>query len=301
MGQGGRDQRQIQSGQGLIDARPATWRLGSNNQTGPGPPFGAGRDRGFMAENSVHVQIAALRKIYQTRREEIEAIHNVDMAVSEGEFVSILGPSGCGKSTLLMAVGGLLPISGGSIEIDRDAVTGPRRDTGVVFQSPVLMPWRTIEKNVLFPIESLGLRVADYRDGAAALLEMTGLGGFAHNFPSELSGGMQQRVAICRALIHNPTLLLMDEPFSALDAITRDAMNQELLRIWQEFQKTVLFVTHSIREAVFLSDRVFVMSPRPAVISKIVEIDLPRPRTLEIEETPEFNVYVAELRKAIEG
>ena len=130
---------------------------------------------------------------------------------------------------------------------------------------------------------------------------MTGLGGFADNFPSELSGGMQQRVAICRALIHNPTLLLMDEPFSALDAITRDAMNQELLRIWQEFQKTVLFVTHSIREAVFLSDRVFVMSPRPAVISKIVDIDLPRPRTLDIEETPAFNVYVADLRKAIEG
>ena len=254
-----------------------------------------------MAENSVHVQIAALRKIYQTRREEIEAIRNVDMAVRQGEFVSILGPSGCGKSTLLMAVGGLLPITAGTIEIDRDAVTGPRRDTGVVFQSPVLMPWRTIEKNVLFPIESLGLRVSDYRHGAASLLEMTGLDGFADNFPSELSGGMQQRVAICRALIHNPTLLLMDEPFSALDAITRDAMNQELLRIWQEFRKTVLFVTHSIREAVFLSDRVFVMSPRPAVISKIVEIDLPRPRALEIEETPEFNVYVAELRKAIEG
>ncbi len=250
---------------------------------------------------AAHVDIRGLRKVYLTRREEIEAIRSVDMRVSEGDFVSILGPSGCGKSTLLMAVGGLLPISAGSIRIHDEPVTGPRRDTGVVFQSPVLMPWRTIERNVLFPIESLGLRTADYAERAAQLLTTTGLDGFERNFPSELSGGMQQRVAICRALIHNPSLLLMDEPFSALDAMTRDAMNQELLRIWEEFQKTVLFVTHSIREAVFLSDRVFVMSPRPAVISRIVEIDLPRPRRLEIEETPEFNVFVADLRKAIEG
>ncbi len=254
-----------------------------------------------MADNPIHVDIHALRKVYRTRREEIEAIRHIEMAVAEGEFVSILGPSGCGKSTLLMAVGGLLPISAGSIAIHDETVSGPRPDTGVVFQSPVLMPWRTIERNVLFPIESLGLKVADYKHHAGELLSMTGLDGFGENFPSELSGGMQQRVAICRALIHNPSLLLMDEPFSALDAMTRDQMNQELLRIWQEFQKTVLFVTHSIREAVFLSDRVFVMSPRPAVISQIVEIDLPRPRTLDIEETPEFNVYVAGLRKAIEG
>jgi len=152
----------------------------------------------------------------------------------------------------------------------------------------------------LFPIESLGLREEDYIDRAYELLEMTGLSNFAQNVPSELSGGMQQRVAICRALIHNPNLLLMDEPFSALDAMTRDLMNQELLRIWEEYKKTVLFVTHSIREAVFLSDRVFVMSPRPAVISEIVTIDLPRPRELAIEETPEFNQYVAHLRGLIE-
>jgi NitT/TauT family transport system ATP-binding protein len=152
----------------------------------------------------------------------------------------------------------------------------------------------------MFPIESLGLPQSNYRDHANELLEMTGLGGFKDNFPSELSGGMQQRVAICRALIHNPSLLLMDEPFSALDAMTRDTMNQELLRIWEEFQKTVLFVTHSIREAVFLSDRVFVMSSRPAVISEVITIDLPRPRDLAIEETPEFNEYVAHLRQSIE-
>ncbi len=253
-----------------------------------------------MNNNRIHVSIRDLRKTYQTRREEIEAIREVQMEVHRSEFVSILGPSGCGKSTLLMAVGGLLPITGGTIEVNDEAVDGPRRDTGVVFQSPVLMPWRTITKNVLFPIESLGLSVRDYKARAEELLAMTGLSEFADNFPSELSGGMQQRVAICRALIHDPELLLMDEPFSALDAMTRDNMNQELLRIWQEHKKTVLFVTHSIREAVFLSDRVFVMSPRPSVISRIVDIDLPRPRVLEIEETPEFNVYVTELRRAIE-
>lgn len=261
--------------------------------TADGVPPEAGRD-------SLHVRIRALRKVYRTRREDIEAIRTVDMEVREGEFVSILGPSGCGKSTLLMAVGGLLPVSGGGIEIDRDAVTGPRRDTGVVFQSPVLMPWRSILSNVLFPIESLGLSAAAHRPRARELLRMTGLEAFADNYPSELSGGMQQRVAICRALIHDPNLLLMDEPFSALDAITRDAMNQELLRIWEENKKTVLFVTHSIREAVFLSDRVYVMSPRPAVMSRIVTIELARPRALAIEETPAFNAYVSELRAAIE-
>ena len=250
---------------------------------------------------ALHVRVSDFSKTYKTRRDEIEAIRAVDMDVRETEFVAILGPSGCGKSTLLMAVGGLLPMSGGRIEIAGQLVTGPRRDTGVVFQSPVLMPWRSILNNVLFPIECLGLSLGEYRRRAIELLEMTDLDKFRDDYPSELSGGMQQRVAICRALIHNPSLLLMDEPFSALDAMTRDAMNQELLRIWEEFKKTVLFVTHSIREAVYLSDRVFVMSPRPAVISRVVDIALPRPRDLSIEETPEFNAYVTELRQAIEG
>ena len=253
-----------------------------------------------MTEMTAHVRVENLRKTYQTRQDEIEAIHEVKMDVAEGEFISILGPSGCGKSTLLMIVGGLLPLTSGTVSVGGEDVSKPRRDTGVVFQAPVLMPWRTILKNVLFPIESLGLREEDYIDRAYELLEMTGLSNFAQNVPSELSGGMQQRVAICRALIHNPNLLLMDEPFSALDAMTRDLMNQELLRIWEEYKKTVLFVTHSIREAVFLADRVFVMSPRPAVISEIVTIDLPRPRELAIEETPEFNQYVAHLRGLIE-
>lgn len=254
-----------------------------------------------MPNDAIHVHLRGLRKTYKTRRDEIEAIRSVDMDVRKGEFVSILGPSGCGKSTLLMAVGGLTEITGGQVEINGEKVTGARRDTGVVFQSPVLMPWRSILGNVLFPIECLGLAPADYRSYAMELLEMTGIAGFSDNYPNELSGGMQQRVAICRALIHNPALLLMDEPFSALDAMTRDTMNQELLRLWEKFRKTVLFVTHSIREAVFLSDRVFVMSPRPAVISQLVDINLPRPRTLSIEETPEFNAFVSKLRQAIEN
>lgn len=254
-----------------------------------------------MSRDSLHVLIEDLQKIYKTRRDQIEAIRSVHMDVRHGEFVSILGPSGCGKSTLLMAVGGLLPITEGKIVIDERNVTGPRRDTGVVFQSPVLMPWRSILKNVLFPVETMGLSLREYQPRAVQLLEMTGLSDFLENYPNELSGGMQQRVAICRALIHNPSLLLMDEPFSALDALTRDNLNQELLRIWAEYQKTVLFVTHSIREAVYLSDRVYVMSPRPAVICRIVKIMLPRPRALSIEETPEFNAYVTELRRAIEG
>ncbi len=260
-----------------------------------------GRGASLHDTRLAHVRITDVRKTYKTRRATIDAISSVTMQVARGEFVSILGPSGCGKSTLLMAVAGLLPVTEGRVEIDGEVVSGPRRDTGVVFQSPVLMPWRTIFENVMFPVETLGLSRRDYEARAVELLKLTGLERFQHNYPTELSGGMQQRVAICRALIHNPSLLLMDEPFSALDAMTRDTMNQELLRIWEEFQKTVLFVTHSIREAVFLSDRVFVMSRRPAVISKVVDVTLARPRALEIEETPEFNAYVSDLRKAIEG
>lgn len=250
--------------------------------------------------SSVHVDIDRVSKVYRSRRDDIEAIREVSLQIGYGEFVSLLGPSGCGKSTLLLAAGGLLPLTAGTIRIDGEQVTEPRREIGVVFQAPVLMPWRSVLKNILFPIENLSLPMRPARQRARALLEMTGIQEFAENFPWELSGGMQQRVAICRALIHRPTLLLMDEPFSALDAMTRDDMNLELLRIWEEERKTVLFVTHAIREAVFLSDRVFVMSPRPAVIRKVVSIDLPRPRDIEIQETPEFNRYVSEIRQAIE-
>ncbi len=253
-----------------------------------------------MGGDDVHVSVRDARKVYRTRGGEIEAIRSVSLEVRRGEFLSILGPSGCGKSTLLMAVGGLLPLSSGRIEVDRAAVVAPRREIGIVFQTPVLLPWRTLLANVMFPAEILGLDRRAARERALQLLDRLGLGPFAHNLPAELSGGMRQRAAICRALIHEPELLLMDEPFSALDALTRDDLNQELLTVWDASRKTVLFVTHSIREAVFLSDRVVVMSGRPAVIKADVSIDLPRPRELAMQEGEQFNRYVRALRLAID-
>jgi NitT/TauT family transport system ATP-binding protein len=230
----------------------------------------------------------------------LEAIQDVGFAVPHGEFVSLLGPSGCGKSTLLMMIAGLLQPTRGEILVNGAPVTGPRVEVGVVFQSPVLLPWRTVLDNVLLPVEMLRRRRADYEARARELLAMTKLESFAGTLPRELSGGMRQRVSICRALIHNPSILLMDEPFSALDALTRDRMGLELLRIWDHEKKLVLFVTHSIREAVFLSDRVFVMAQRPGRLTQEIEVKLARPRRLEIQETDEFNRYVGALRKSVE-
>jgi len=243
-----------------------------------------------------HVVLDSVQKSYG----EIEAIRDVSFALTAGEFVSVLGPSGCGKSTLLMIIAGLIHPSAGKITVGGSPVRGPRREIGIVFQSPVLLPWRSIVDNVLFPIEMLKLPQRRFLPRALELLEMAKIGEFAHKLPRELSGGMRQRAAICRALIHDPTLLLMDEPFSALDAITRDEMELELLRIWQANRKSVLFVTHSIREAAFLSDRVLVMGRRPASMIAEIRIDTPRPRRLEMMEHPDFNAYVRELRKAIE-
>ena len=191
--------------------------------------------------------------------------------------------------------------SAGKITVSGSPVRGPRREIGIVFQSPVLLPWRSIINNVLFPIEMLKLPRRKFLPRALELLEMAKIAEFARKLPRELSGGMRQRAAICRALIHDPTLLLMDEPFSALDAMTRDEMGLELLRIWQANRKSVLFVTHSIREAAFLSDRVLVMGRRPASMIAEIQIDTPRPRRLEMMEHPDFNAYVRELRKAIEA
>ena len=231
----------------------------------------------------------------------VEAIRDARFHVQPGEFLSLLGPSGCGKSTLLLMIAGLLAPSRGRITVAEAEVRGPRRDVGVVFQSPVLLPWRTVLDNVLLPVEMLRLRRADYMGRARELLAMAGVDDFARRLPHELSGGMKQRVAICRALIHDPALLLMDEPFSALDALTRDQLGLELLRLWDVDKKTVVFVTHSIREAVFLSDRVLVMTPRPATVGFETEVKLPRPRTLELQESDEFNRYVGLLRQAIEA
>jgi len=247
-----------------------------------------------------YVIVDGVRKVYNAGASALEAVSSVSFAARAGEFVSILGPSGCGKSTLLMMVAGLEPLTAGRIDVAGQPITGPRADIGVIFQDPVLLPWKSVLDNVLFPIHILKRPVREYAERARQLLDMVGLSEFSAKRPHQLSGGMRQRVAICRALVHDPTLLLMDEPFSALDAITRDEMNAALLDIWQRYQKTVLFVTHGIREAVFLSDRVLVMARRPSTLIADVRIPLPRPRRLTIEETPEFNEICALLRAKIE-
>ena len=252
----------------------------------------AGRGRGEAI-----VRIAALKKTFG----KLEAIRQLSFDVADGEFLSLLGPSGCGKSTLLMMIAGLVGPSAGEIRIKDAKVAGPRREVGVVFQSPVLLPWRTVLQNVLFPIELLKLPRRQYERRAMDLLRMAKIDEFSGLLPRQLSGGMRQRVAICRALVHDPSILLMDEPFSALDAVTRDEMAVELQRIWQANRKTVIFVTHSIREAAFLSDRVLVMARRPATIIDELPIDLPRPRPIAVTEDEAFNRLVRHLRNAIEA
>ena len=217
-----------------------------------------------------------------------------------GQFVAILGPSGCGKSTLLMMVGGLEAVTKGAITVDGTPMAGPRTSIGIMFQDSTLLPWKSALDNVLFPIRILKRPLDAHRDGARQLLERVGLDDFANKKPHELSGGMRQRVAICRALVYDPELLLMDEPFSALDAITRDEMNELLLDLWQQYAKTALFVTHSIREAVFLADRVLVMTRRPATIVEDLTIPFARPRPMAIGESPEFNEICGHLRERIE-
>ena len=244
------------------------------------------------------VTVAGVGKTYASG---LEAIREVGFAVGPGEFLTLLGASGCGKSTLLTMIAGLLPPTRGRVAVNGAPVAGPRPDVGIVFQSPVLLPWRTVLGNVLLPIEMRRLARQPYEGRARELLAMAKLEAFAGALPHELSGGMKQRVSICRALIHDPSLLLMDEPFSALDALTRDQMGGELLRIWELHRKTVIFVTHSIREAVFLSDRVLVLSPRPATIAFETPIELARPRTLGMQESEDFNRYVGLLRRAIEA
>jgi NitT/TauT family transport system ATP-binding protein len=220
----------------------------------------------------------------------------MDFAIADGEFVSVLGPSGCGKSTMLMIVAGLRDRQAGSVRVFGSEVEEPLADAGVVFQSDVLLDWRSNIDNVLLQVEFRGRDKAAYRQEAKDLLAQVGLAGFEDRRPYELSGGMRQRVAICRALIHDPRILLMDEPFGALDALTREQMILDLQHIWLNRRKSVLFITHSIPEAVLLSDRVIVMTPRPGRIDSIIDIDLPRPRTLEVEGTPAFGEYTNAIR-----
>ena len=239
--------------------------------------------------------------VYRSRgKGTVTALDDLHLRVDAGEFVTLVGPSGCGKSTVLKLVSGLLAASAGQVRIHGQPVRGPRREMGFFFQTPVLLPWRTVRYNVLLPIEMLGQPVREHAARADELLAKVGLDGFQQARCWELSGGMQQRVGICRALIHDPEVLLMDEPFAALDAMTRETLGLELLRIWEERRKTVLFVTHSIPEAVLLADRVVVMSPRPGRIASVIPIDLPRPRTVEMEYDEHFKEAALEIRALID-
>jgi NitT/TauT family transport system ATP-binding protein len=247
------------------------------------------------------ISIANLTKVYASATGPVRALDNISCDIRPGEFVSILGPSGCGKSTLLMIVAGLRSRSEGNVLVGGRSVRGPQTDLGIVFQSDVLLDWRTNLDNVLLQIEFRNLRKDAFRDRALQLMRSVGLEGFEHKRPYELSGGMRQRVSICRALVHDPPILLMDEPFGALDALTREQMTLDLQALWMQTRKTVMFITHSIAEAVFLSDRIVVMTPRPGRVDAVLEIDLPRPRPIEVMASQEFNAYTLEIRRIFQA
>ncbi len=228
--------------------------------------------------------------------EQIIALEGTDLKIGRGEFVSIVGPSGCGKSTLLSLVAGLLETTIGEVRISGSRVDGPYTDLGFAFQSDLLLDWRTVLRNVLLQCDMRGIDNKTHEPRARELLRSVGLEGFEDKRPFELSGGMRQRVALCRALLLDPPMLMMDEPFGALDALTREQMQVDLLAMWQETKKTVLFVTHSISEAVFLSDRIIVMTPRPGKVREIIDIDISRPRDLNVRDTGEFGAIVHRIR-----
>ena len=242
-----------------------------------------------------------MTKVFQTRQGEVHALEAINFTISSNEFVCLLGPSGCGKSTVLGMIAGLIKPTSGTLTIDGNSIEVARREhkIGLVFQDAVLLPWRTVAENVSLPLEVLNSPRAERAARISSVLQLVGLEGFDKRFPHELSGGMRQRLGIARALSFDPQVLLMDEPFGALDAITRDHMSIELLRIWEQRQKTVLFVTHSITEAAFLSDRVVVFTPRPGRIAAVIDNPLPRPRSLSIRDSGEFMVLSRRLRNAL--
>ena len=247
-----------------------------------------------MEASAGAIAVNAVSKVFPSG---LEALRTVTIDIQPGEFVSFVGPSGCGKSTLLKLIGGLLSPSGGDIAVGGRKVSGPRRDVGVMFQTSVLFPWRTVLENVLLPIEVFGLERSAAIDKARGILGMVGLGGRESAYPRELSGGMQQRAALSRVLVTDPRIILMDEPFGALDEFTRERMNVELLRIWSERGQTIIFVTHSINEAVFLSDRIVVMDTQPGRVVAVVEVPLARPRSIELMKSPEFARTAFEVRE----
>lgn len=242
------------------------------------------------------IAIEEISRVFTSGARTVHALEGVSFDVQAGNFVSIVGPSGCGKSTLLKIISGLLAASSGVISVNGRCVDEPLENVGMVFQAPVLLKWRSVLGNILLPVEFAKLDIAGHMERAHSLIKLVGLEGFEEMFPHQLSGGMQQRVSLCRALVTDPQLLLMDEPFGALDAMTRDEMDLELLRIWEERKKTVLFVTHSIQEAVFLSDHVVVMSARPGRLLERLSVDLPRPRTMEMMSSPKFGEYTLRIR-----
>jgi len=252
-----------------------------------------------VSPGTAAIEVIDLTKTYGTADGEIFTLDRLSFSIAPGEFVSVLGPSGCGKTTVLKIIAGLVAPTGGAVKVNGVAVTGPQRKIGLVFQVPALMKWRTALQNVLLPAEILHLDRAASQARARELLQLVGLADFAARYPRELSGGMQQRVSIARALVHDPAILLLDEPFSALDMMTRNQLNVELLRIWSERKKTSLLITHSIPEAVFLSDRIVVLGPRPARILDVVPVPLPRPRDARIRVTPAFVEIVDRIGRLI--
>ena len=251
-----------------------------------------------MSNIDKSVQIENVTKIYGDKNTGTRALSNISLSIKAGEFISIVGPSGCGKSTLLRLVSGLVPVTSGTIKVAGAPVTKPLTDVGIVFQQPVLLDWRNIIDNVLFQIDMRDGNTQETRARAEMLLQQVGLGEFMTKWPHELSGGMKQRAAIARSLVHDPSLLIMDEPFGALDALTREQMRVDIEHLWMTTQKTVIFITHSIDEAVLLSDRVVVMSPRPGTIDHILDVDIPRPRGLHGRRHAvfqELNDYVTDI------
>ena len=253
---------------------------------------------------NTEIMLRDIGMVYRTNDgRDVTALTGVTLDIEKGEFVSLVGPSGCGKTTLLRIIADLLQPTSGDIKIAGETPREARlkRRYGIVFQNAVLYEWRTVKKNIMMPLEILKVPKADREERAMQMLELVGLKDFADHYPKQLSGGMQQRVGIARALAIQPEILLMDEPFSALDEFTREKLHEDLLRIWRKTNKTIVFVTHNIAESVFLSDRVCVLSPHPGRLSAVVDITLPRPRTMEMKSTPEFTELVAKVRNSFEG
>ena len=255
--------------------------------------------RSAAAGGALAISVKDLSKTYTTRRGPVEAVRRSSFEVRRGEFVALVGPSGCGKSTILKIAAGLIPHNEGTVTVGGEEAKAGRRDVGIMFQSPVLLPWRTVLDNVMLPMEVFGLKGAEAKERTHSLLQTVGLGGFDDKYPWELSGGMQQRASLARVLVYEPDILLMDEPFSALDEFTREHLNVELAKIHETYARSVLYVTHNIQEAVFLADRVVVMKPHPGEVLDVVETKLPRPRSLDVLLEERTTKLVTEIRRKL--